>query len=358
MTEAKRESSTYTPISHRGVWRSSEVTKKDFEIELDQAQLDAFASIVHSCKDIPVESITPADVDFGPVSGLLDAAHHEVRDGHGLVILREFSVERFSKDELERLHWIIGLYLGTPMSQSVMGDRLGHVVGIGGKDPKERAYRNSTELAMHTDACDIVGMLCLQKAISGGVSGYVSAFAIYNEVLKRRPDLLPILFRGFHYHRFGEEAPGESPVTEERVPVFSMHEDCLSINYLRAYIDLASQEMNQPLTDDEIEALDLLDEIAHDDEFAVQFVTEPGEAVYFNNFTTLHNRTAFEDAREQSRKRHLLRLWLVAHNPRPKGDTLDMYEGRGITKQEGRDTYLDRDLDYREFNGSERRGGS
>ncbi len=55
-----------------------------------------------------------------------------------------------------------------------MGDRLGHVVDVAGKDPKERAYRNSTELALHTDACDAVAMLCLQKAARGRASGFTS----------------------------------------------------------------------------------------------------------------------------------------------------------------------------------------
>jgi len=337
------------PIDHRGAWRASDVQRGDFELAVTSEHLDAFDLVLESVSDVPVESITADRVDYTNVKSLLDAAHDEVQDGLGLVIFKEFPVSRYSHAQLEKIHWIIGLYLGEPMSQSVMGDRLGHVVGVGGKDPRERAYRNSTELAMHTDACDIVGMLCLQTAKEGGVSGYVSALAIYNEVVRRRPDLMPILERGFHYHRFGEEGPGESPVTEQPVPVFSMFEGCLSINYLRAYIDLASQEMEAPLTEQEVEALDLIDEIAHSEAFAIHFVTSPGEAVFFSNLATLHNRSAFEDAEEDHLKRHLIRLWLVAHRPRPKDSLLDMYEGRGIQKQEGRNTYLDRDLHYREY---------
>ncbi|MEM7565294.1 MAG: TauD/TfdA family dioxygenase, partial [Pseudomonadota bacterium] len=224
---------------------------------------------------------------------------------------------------------------------------------VGGKDPKERAYRNSTELDMHTDACDVVAMMCLQKAASGGISGYVSAISIYNEVLQRRPDLMPVLMTGFHYHRFGEEAPGQSPVTEEKIPVFSFEQGYLSVNYLRSYIEMAAEELQQPLSRPEIEALDLVDEIAHDDRFALKFITQPGEAVFFNNLTVLHNRTAFDDAEEESLKRHFLRLWLVAHQPRPACDRLRIYEGRGIEKQEGRSTYFEGDLEYSRFEDDE-----
>ena len=43
----------------------------------------------------------------------------------------------------------------------------------------------STELALHTDATDIVGMMCLVPAREGGLSGYAGAAAIYNELRSR-----------------------------------------------------------------------------------------------------------------------------------------------------------------------------
>jgi len=202
---------------------------------------------------------------------------------------------------------------------------------------------------MHTDACDVVAMMCLQKAQSGGYSGYVSAISIYNEILARQPKLLAVLFEGFHYHRFGEEAPGESPVTEDRIPVFSITDGLLSVNYLRSYIEMAAEYLQTPLSEEQVAALDLVDEIALDERFALKFITQPGEAVFFNNLTVLHNRTAFEDSPAEAQKRHLLRLWLVAHQPRPVCDNLRIYEGRGIDRQEGRSTYFEGDLEYSRF---------
>ena len=92
-----------------------------------------------------------------------------------------------------------------------------------------------------------------------------------------------------------------------------------------------------------------------DPAFALKFITQPGEAVFFNNLTVLHNRTAFEDSEIESEKRHLLRLWLVAHEPRPVCDNLRIYEGRGIDKQEGRSTYFDGDLAYSRFDDDDAR---
>jgi alpha-ketoglutarate-dependent taurine dioxygenase len=339
------------PVEHPSAWRAGDCDKSTFAVDLSERHLAALDRALQSAKrhtDDP-EAVTREQFALDDIAEDVDAWRAQVMDGYGLIILRGFPVDRYSKDELGMMHFGLGTHFGTAMSQSVMGDRLGHVVNVGGKDPKERAYRNSTELDMHTDACDVVAMMCLQKAASGGYSGYVSAVSIYNEVLRRAPELMPVLMAGYHYHRFGEEEPGQSPVTEEKIPVFSFHEGYLSVNYLRAYIDMAADEMEQPLSEEETAALDLVDEIAHDDDLALRFITEPGEAVFFNNLTMLHNRTAFEDADAPEAKRHFLRLWLVAHQPRPACDALRIYEGRGISKQEGKSTYFDSDRRFSRF---------
>ena len=350
-------SESLQPIDHRSAWRADLRPRDSFTVSLEARHVEAFEAAVAAARlqTDDAESLTRATFALESIAEDVAAWRDEVMHGSGLVILSRLPVERLGKEDLGMIHFGLGTHFGTAMSQSVMGDRLGHVVGVGGKDPRERAYRNSTELDMHTDACDVVAMMCLQKAQTGGVSGYVSAISIYNEILRRRPDLLPILMQGFRYHRFGEEAPGEAPVTEEPIPVFSFRDGLLSVNYLRSYIEMGAEELGQPLEPVQCEALDLVDDIARDPRFALQFVTEPGEIVIFNNLTVLHNRTAFEDAEEPELKRHLLRLWLVAHEPRPVADTLRIYEGRGISEQAGRSTYFDGNLAYSRFDDEDAR---
>lgn len=347
-----------SPLEDASAWRARESDKNSFTVKLEPRHMAALERALREAQQITddVEAITRDGFRLPDIEQDIAAWRHQVMNQSGIIVLSGFPVKRYSKEEMGMMHFGLGTHFGTAMSQSVMGDRLGHVVDVGGKDPKERAYRNSTELDMHTDACDIVAMMCLQKAQSGGYSGYVSAVSIYNEILRRRPDLMPILMQGFHYHRFGEEAPGQSPVTEERIPVFSFCQGYLSVNYLRSYIEMAAEEMRTPLDAQQQTALDLVDEIALDDDFALKFVTQPGEAVLFNNLTILHNRSAFEDSDLPAEKRHLMRLWLVAHKPRrPVTAALRIYEGRGIEKQEGKSTYFDGDLDYSRFDAEETR---
>jgi len=44
---------------------------------------------------------------------------------------------------------------------------------------------------------------------------------------------------------------------------------------------------------------------------------ERGDMQFVHNHTLLHDRTAFEDHPEASRRRHLLRLWLAPETARP-----------------------------------------
>ncbi len=105
-------------------------------------------------------------------------------------------------------------------------------------------------------------------------------------------------------------------------------------------IELAFEELEQEKTEAEARALDVLDEIAHSPEFRLDFMLEPGEISYFNNYTVLHTRTEFFDDDDPDKKRHLLRLWLKAWNPRPLDGEIGTYGARkGIEKQAGGGTY-------------------
>jgi hypothetical protein len=260
--------------------------------------------------------------------------------GRGFIVLRALPPDRYREDDLGMLFFGLGTHFGRAVSQSSMGDRLGHVVDVGGKDRRERAYRNSRELTLHTDRADIVAMLCIRKAVEGGLSGYASVHTIYNEILASKPALLEPLFAGFPYHRRGEESPGEPPITPYRVPVLSESEGALSTVWLRAYIDMAAKELGAPLAGEALEALDYFEEVGRREDVMLRFMLEPGHVIFFNNCVMLHNRTSFEDSPDPARKRHLLRLWLMLDGRRPLTPEVHAYKGTtGIVGHEGTTTY-------------------
>ena len=63
-----------------------------------------------------------------------------------------------------------------------------------------------------------------------------------------------------------------------------------------------------PLTDAQLEALRLVEQVSEELEFSMDF--EPGDVQLLNNGLVAHTRTSFVDWPEPGRRRHLLRLWL------------------------------------------------
>ncbi len=330
------------PFDHPAAWKATDFTSPDdFAIDLTARQIDALESETIRAKRAGTkhEAITAETFPLAAIRADIAGWRDEICNGRGLLMLRGFPVERIDADDLRLMFLGLGSHIGRPTSQSAMGDLVGDVTNIGDDDRNERAYRSRRELKLHTDRCDHIGMLCLRPAISGGVSGYASALAIHNEMLATRPDLLPYLYRGYFHHRFGEQPPGEPVITRERIPLISVTDGVPSVILIRGYIDLAADEGHVTLSDAEVEALDVFEDIGNRPEFRFDMVMQRGEATFTNNCAVLHTRTAFEDSDDPALKRRLFRLWL-REDGRPAAPGVVLHKGYGgIEKRDGKGTY-------------------
>jgi hypothetical protein len=120
----------------------------------------------------------------------------------------------------------------------------------------------------------------------------VSGAEIYNEILRRRPDLAPLLFEPFHWdwRRQDHEAPADtytSPIVSLEQGVFSMYAGSLYILTAQDY------EGVPKLTDDQIEVLRLFDEITYEPGMAIEMDFRPGDIQWLSNYAALHARTTF-----------------------------------------------------------------
>src|SRR5262245_31815625 len=239
----------------------------------------------------------------------------DVLTGRGFVLVRRLPVERWSPLERAVAYFGLGTHWGNARSQNADGHVLGHVKDLG--DPNaRRLYRTNQRQGYHTDSCDVVGLLCLNPAREGGQSSLVSSVTLYNEIRRRRPDLVSCLFDPIETDRRGEVPHGQLPYF--RIPVFNWHAGLLSAIYQRKYIDGARRFPGvPPYTPAQREALDLLDDLADRPELHLRMDFQPGDVQFVNNHTLLHDRTAFVDWPEPERKRHLLRLWLAPADARP-----------------------------------------
>src|SRR5687768_16552739 len=164
--------------------------------------------------------------DF-PLPGLapeLARIAQELETGRGMILLRGLPLE-YTPDDLRMAYWGMGANLGTAVLQGGRGELLGAVEDEQ-KDldiTRRRGAKTAQALPFHGDRSDIVGLLCVRKAKSGGLSRIASAAAIHNEVLRRRPDLLDAFYADWYHSRQGEEAPGEKRAYPK--PLFGFRDD-------------------------------------------------------------------------------------------------------------------------------------
>jgi hypothetical protein len=269
-------------------------------------------------RDADIAAISAADVPLPSLAPKLKArVRDEVLNGRGFLLLRGLPVERWSLREAATAYFGLGAHIGSARSQNAKGHVLGHVqdLGLDARDPNVRIYQTNARQTFHTDSCDIVALLCLKTARSGGLSALVSSSTIFNEMRRRRPDLLALLLDPVATDRRGEVPPGQKPFFE--IPVFNWHAGHLSAIYQRQYIESAQRFADAPrLTPAHREALDLFDALADDPALNMTMEFKPGDVQFVHNHTILHDRTAFVDWPEPERKRHLLRLWLAASDAR------------------------------------------
>lgn len=234
----------------------------------------------------------------------------ELENGKGFLVLRGLPVERYTDEDINIVYYGLGLHMGQPVRQNPRGDLLGLVMHVGDASQKTtRVYETNLYLPYHSDPSDVVGLLCVRKAKSGGLSSLISVAAIYNEILRTHPEYLGLYYRQWYFEHLCEPQPSLSPI-------FSFYEGKLSCRYLRQYIELGHEIRKLPLSAVEIEALDLFDQMINDPALKLDMMLEPGDLQFANNYVVLHSRNGFEDHEAQERRRKMLRLWLKMPNAR------------------------------------------
>ena len=313
-------------ICDRSAWYGPEVARSSDWIErLSEAEIEELNRAVQRMealesggKTIDFVSLNTGDIALPILKPRLRTVIDEVLNGRGFVLIKGLPAERWSRRQQALAFLIIGQQLGNLRMQNAQGHLLGHVKDLGrsSDDPNTRIYQTRERQTYHTDSCDVVGLMCLRTAKSGGLSSLVSSTTIFNEMRRRRPDLLRVLLEPIETDRRGEVPEGGKPYFN--IPVFNYYDGLVSAIYQRQYIESARRFPEvPPLTPLQIKALDLFDELANDPQLHLMMELEPGDIQLVHNHTILHDRTAFEDFPEPERKRHLLRLWLAPPNARP-----------------------------------------
>ena len=306
-------------LDTRAVWYGKELLDRpDWLVSLTNEDVDELASAMTATSITDGHDITAHAFRLPTLGPCVAAIQDALETGSGATLIRGFPVERFSEQEATAIFLGLVQHIGTPLSQSAAGERLFHVrdAGFSLDDPRARGPNTRKRLSFHTDRCDVIAFMCLRQARTGGDNYLVSSAALFNEVRQRRPDLLDQLMQPYYYQRHNVDLGNELPYCQQ--PIFSFCQGKFAASYLRVLIDRAYDSQEVPdMSARQREALDFLEQLANKPDIHVRIRQQPGDMLLLNNWVTLHRRSAFQDDPEESRRRHILRVWLSVPNSRP-----------------------------------------
>ena len=163
------------PVADPAGWSAAEdVNTEEWIYHLSDAEiaeiLDAVSGV--EARGLDIMDIARGDFALPTLAPALAEIRAELLDGRGYVLVRGLPIAGMTPAQAGAALWGIGLYLGRAVSQNADGHLLGHVKDLGGDygDPLTRGYQTRAAMGFHADPCDIVALLCLRPAKSGGAS--------------------------------------------------------------------------------------------------------------------------------------------------------------------------------------------
>jgi len=254
---------------------------------------------------------------LGVFESRLKKIYADIQQGAGIALIRGLPIHELELLDTAIIYWGIGLHLGHATPNNPEGDMLGHITDLGKtqKDANSRGYQTREAMDYHCDQCDIVGLMCIRGAKTGGISKVASSIAMYNELVRTYPEHAQALTEALYWSKLGEHGEGEQPYYKS--PVFNFLNGKLCVAFGAKHIEKGHDLPDTPpLTELQLDAIRLAEQIA--DKQRCEMVLEPGDMQFLNNYVAVHTRSAYVDHDNPKLKRLLWRLWLTNPNLRSR----------------------------------------
>ncbi len=300
-------------------WLACSLTPSAWQMTFPAAALRELLSHPALRDPGPVAEIAPASAATMPAcAAFMRDIRRRLLRGPGLSLVSGLPIDELGDGAALRAYWLLGALLSRPVATKWDGTVLYDVRDSGRRFGRGvRGSATDVELAFHTDNAfgsalpDFVGLLCLQQARSGGISQVCSLYAVHEAMRLRCPDLLARLYRPAFYDRQNEHAADAPAVLS--APLFSHAGGRLSArltpNLIRNGYAMLGRELDTPLA----QALEALQTLLSEPRFRIEFGFQRGQVQWLNNHWIAHYRSAFIDASEPARRRHLIRVWYRDH---------------------------------------------
>jgi alpha-ketoglutarate-dependent taurine dioxygenase len=302
-------------ITDRRAWTRDTVEAADWTVPLADAAVAEVLAMGETMarQPLPILMLSPDQFALPACRQTMGRVKAILRDGIGVALVDRLPLDRLSREPAIAVHWILGQLIAPPVAQKWDGTMIYDVTDTG-REPGYgvRGSWTNVELSFHTDNSfgmappDYVGLLCLMPAREGGISRFASVYTVHNEMRRRYPRELARLYQPFYYDRQAEHAPGAPKVAW--TACLRYEGGRLRARFAPFLIRKGYALMETPLDAEGEDALVALADVLEDTRLWMEFTIERGQLQYLNNQEFVHYRSEFKD--DESRKRHLIRLWL------------------------------------------------
>lgn len=295
-------------------WKKSGLTREAGFVKISEGCAAEIARLAADLRNNPhpIEALRPEDFDLPACRSMMAEVKRELVEGVGFAVIDRLDIEAIGRDQARAVYWLLCAMVERPVAQKWNGAMYYDVADRGKRSM--RAVNTRDEIVYHTDnsfnVCppNYVGLLCLQKAKSGGMSKIVNFAAAHNEMRRRHPELLARAYLPYVFDRQHEHAPDEERII--RRPIFENHDGRMVGRVSSFHIRTGHALAGEPLDPEGEAAMEAIESIMNEDGMAHEFWFEQGQIQIIDNRRLGHKRTAFEDWDEPEKKRCLMRLWL------------------------------------------------
>ncbi|KAF2466843.1 taurine catabolism dioxygenase-like protein TauD [Lindgomyces ingoldianus] len=282
------------------------------EIQEMSCAADAFLA-----SGTPLTGITKETFSLPNFRKFLEGMRNELLNGKGFILFKGMPVQEWGNKKSAVAYMGLGTYLGYLVSQNGRGHVLGHVKDLGDdatQIDKVRIYRTNARQFFHADDSDIVGLLCVARALDGGESDIVSSHHVWNTLQRENPDVAEELTKPlWYFDRKGETSKGEEEWIKTSVFYLEKGENPRVYSkwdpyYIRSLTRFSNAGIIPPLSPAQKRATTVLEETCL--HLALHMILEIGDIQFLSNCHVLHARTAYKDYPAPAPRRHLMRLWL------------------------------------------------
>ena len=202
-------------LPRRLLWRGDDLPADAGRLALPatvEEELDRVVSALDR-DPLPLLLLRPEEFTLDASRAFMRTVKQSLDEGPGFAIVDRLPVERWSQSGARAVWWLLASLVARPVAQKWDGTSIYDTCDLG--RPPGNGVRpdvTNSEQNFHTDNSynhvlpHYVGLMCLRKAARGGLSCVANAVAIYNELVRTRPDLAEVLFEPQPYDTRGPAA--------------------------------------------------------------------------------------------------------------------------------------------------------